>query len=167
MINKYFLKLQLLTFIVISSIACLAESYTANQSINVRTGPGISYSIAGVIPADSTVDVQSIEGNWASIQYNNETAYISTKFVSKPGADAQTTTTKKTNSKSDLQTILFIIGTIATLLIIRFISIRANEIFGFSGEEGFKYRCTNCGRRSTRRGHIYKCKNGAHDWYRM
>ena len=166
--NKNLIKSVLLLSLVLSFFTGSAENYLTKQEINVRSGPGTSYSVKGIIPVDSTIDVQEINGNWATIQYNAQPAYISTKFISKPiAAEHNVGAAKNKSNGSNTSMIFYIIGGIGVILIIKFVTSRVSELLGLSGEEAFKYRCTNCGRYSTRRGHVYKCNDGAHDWFKL
>jgi len=134
----------------------------------MRYGPATSYAVAGVIPADSTIDVQEINGNWATIQYNAQTAYISIKFIIKTATNYENTISPQKKKGMGTRTVIFyVVGGLAIILIIKFVTTRVSELFGLSGEEAFKYRCTNCGRYSTRRGHVYKCNDGAHEWFKL
>lgn len=145
-----------------------AENYITKQEINVRSEPSTSFSVEGIIPVDSIIDVLEINGNWATIQYNTQTVYISTKFISKTiAAEQNISATKNKSSTSNSTTIFYIIGGLGLILLIKFATSRVSELLGLSGEEAFKYRCTNCGRCSTRRGHVYKCSDGAHHWFKL
>ena len=168
MAKKYLIKSLLLALLTCAFVYGFGENYITKQEINVRSGPGTSYSILGIIPGDSAIDVQSITDNWATIQFNNQAAFIATKFISKSGDSNQTSGDSKRNAgSSTIKNILFAIMGIITILIIKFVVTRANEIFGLNGDYAFKYRCKNCGRYSTRRGHVYKCNNGAHEWFKL
>lgn len=166
--RKYFIKGLLAGCLALCYLSGFGENYTTKQEINVRYGPGSSYAIAGIIPVDSMIDVLEINGNWATIQYNAQPAYISTKFISKTIAVEQNVGTAKSKSSgSSTSTNFYIIGGLGVILIIKFVTSRVSELLGLSGEEAFKYRCTNCGRYSTRRGHVYKCNDGVHDWFKL
>ena len=144
------------------------ENYITKQEINVRYGPGISYAVADVIPADSTIDVQEINGNWATIQYNAQPAYIATKFIIKTATNNENTILQQKKKEMGTGTAIFyVVGVLAIILTIKFVTSRVSELLGLSGEEAFKYRCTNCGRYSTRRGHVYKCSDGTHHWFKL
>lgn len=88
---KYFIKALLAGCLALCYLSGFGENYITKQEINVRSGPATSYAIAGVIPADSIIDVQEINGNWATIQYNAQPAYISTKFIIKMDTDDENT----------------------------------------------------------------------------
>lgn len=158
----------LLTFTLFIFLFSSAEDYTNSQDLNVRSGAGASYSILGIIKNGSTVDVIEINGKWAKINYEGQTGYVSTKFISKgENSDQSTSTSKSESSGGSTKTVFLVIGAIVLLLVIRFFSRRASELLGVKGEENYKYRCKNCGRYSTRRGHIYKCNSGEHEWFQL
>jgi hypothetical protein len=164
--RKYCIKALLAGCFVLAALSGVAENYITKQEIKVRSGAGNTYAIEGIIPADSMIDVQEINGNWATIQYNNQAGYISVKFISKPLAVGQNVAASENKSGSHPSATFYIIGGIVLLLVIRFFTVRISELLGLSSEEAFKYRCRNCGRYSTRRGHVYKCNDGAHDWFK-
>ena len=168
MIKKYFYKPLLLTLSLLTFLFSFAEDYFTQQELNVRSGAGASYSILGVIKNGSTIDVSEINGKWATIKYEGQTGYVSTKFISKSSSTEQSASLSKSESSGgSTKTVFFVIGAIGLLLAIRFVSRRASELLGVKGEENYKYRCKNCGRYSTRRGHIYKCNSGEHEWFQL
>jgi uncharacterized protein YraI len=169
MAKKYLIKSLLLALLTCAFAPCFAESYITKQEINVRSGPGTSYSITGIIPGDSIIDVKAINGNWATIQYNNQPAYIATKFISKTESTYPNNNTPKSKgSGSNSSIVFYVIGGIVIILVIKFVTGRVSELLGLTGETAFKYRCSNCGRYSTRRGHVFKCNNhGEHDWFKL
>ena len=50
-------------------------------SLNLRTGPGTSYSIITVIPKGAAVSVISVSGGWAKVTYSGKTGYASTAYL--------------------------------------------------------------------------------------
>ena len=55
-----------------------------NSRLNVRSGPGTSYSIIGKLYTNNEVDVYEIKNNWAKIKYSkgkNGIAYVSSKYL--------------------------------------------------------------------------------------
>ena len=142
--------------LIFSFFSGSAENYITKQDINVRSGSGTSYSIIGIIPGDSTIDVLEINGNWATIQYNEQPAYIAIKFISKADTNNENTMMpQKKKGMSNGIIIFYVVGGLTIIFIIKFVTSRASELLGLSGEEAYKYRCINCGRYSIRRGHVY------------
>lgn len=167
--RKYFIKTLLVGFLTLFCLYGFGESYITKQEINVRSGPGTSYSIMGIISGNSIIDVKSINGNWATIQYNNQPAYIATKFITKTeSTDSNNNTPKSKGSGTNSSIVFYVIGAIVIILVIKFLTGRVSELLDLTGETAFKYRCSNCGKYSTRRGHVYKCNNhGVHEWFKL
>ena len=55
--------------------------YVNASSLNVRSGPGTSYSIVGGLSDGAKVDVISESNGWAKIVYNDGEAYVSAKYL--------------------------------------------------------------------------------------
>ena len=53
----------------------------AITSLNVRTGPGTSYKIAGVLSKGDKVKLVSSGKNWSKITYKGKTRYASSKYL--------------------------------------------------------------------------------------
>lgn len=56
----------------------------ATEDLNIRSGPGTSYSIVGVIPYNGIVAVYSVSGTWASVMHNGIRGYSSTAYLGVP-----------------------------------------------------------------------------------
>lgn len=61
-------------------------------SLNLRSGPGTSYSIITVIPKGAAVSVSSVSGSWAKVTYSGKTGYASTAYLSQPSNVIMVTT---------------------------------------------------------------------------
>lgn len=74
-----------------SSAAYLTSSVTSNdirittEELNLRSGPGTTYSILAVMPKGSKVTVLSVSGSWARVIYNGKTGYAHTGYLIKEG----------------------------------------------------------------------------------
>lgn len=55
--------------------------YVNASSLNVRSGPGTSYSIVGAFSDGAKVDVISESNGWAKIVYGDSEAYVSAKYL--------------------------------------------------------------------------------------
>ncbi len=53
----------------------------ATAAVNVRSGPGTSYTILGKLSAGDKVEKLGVSGTWTKINYNGKAAYVSTKYV--------------------------------------------------------------------------------------
>ena len=64
----------------------------AITSLNVRTGPGTSYKIAGVLSKGDKVKLVSSGKNWSKITYKGKTRYASSKYLAttKSGSSSKT-----------------------------------------------------------------------------
>ncbi len=54
----------------------------ATTNVNVRSGPGTKYSILGYLVKGETVKKTGISGNWTQVVYKNQTAYVSSTYLS-------------------------------------------------------------------------------------
>lgn len=83
-------------------------TYVANAqtSLSVRSGAGSSYNKIGSIQDGDTVQVYSIDGEWAKIYYNGKTAYVSAKYLAKQSNNqGQENTSISSNNKSKTSTV--------------------------------------------------------------
>lgn len=69
-------------------------------SLNVRSGPGTSYSVIGSLSTGKTADVVGVSGNWYKIKYGNDYGYINSAYT----ADIASITTNTTTSKQETMT---------------------------------------------------------------
>lgn len=58
---------------------------TAKSGLNIRSGPGTSYSKYGAFAYGAAVSVQEISGGWAKISYNGKTAYVAAEYLKAEG----------------------------------------------------------------------------------
>jgi len=69
-------------------------SVTSPIGLNVRTGPGMQYSIIVAIPYGNTVEVDSIDSNgWAKIAYNGGAAYVYAQYIKPASGSSGATST--------------------------------------------------------------------------
>lgn len=54
---------------------------TAGGGLNVRSGPGTSYSKLGTLDYGAEVSVSSVKEGWAVISYSGKTAYVSMEYL--------------------------------------------------------------------------------------
>lgn len=62
------------------SAPVLAE--TATTTVNVRSGPGTSYRVVGVLQAGDYVDVNRCTGGWCQITMRGPDGWVSSRFLS-------------------------------------------------------------------------------------
>ena len=61
------------------------------DSLNVRSGPGTTYSKVGTLSKGSKVEVLSESNGWSKINYNGKEAYVSSQYLSKVTSNTPST----------------------------------------------------------------------------
>ncbi|QWH20166.1 peptidoglycan endopeptidase [Bacillus mycoides] len=61
----------------------IGDYYINASALNVRSGEGTNYRIIGALPQGQKVQVISENSGWSKINYNGQTGYIGTRFLSK------------------------------------------------------------------------------------
>ena len=74
--------------------------YVNATSLNVRSGPSTSYSIIGKLTNGTKVEVISTSNGWSKINYDGQTGYVSSDYLSSSAPESSTTTTKYVNATS-------------------------------------------------------------------
>jgi hypothetical protein len=64
-----------------------ASTAVTHSSVNLRNGPGTSYTIVTLIPAGSSVDVSDCKSGWCQVTFNGNNGYIIETSIA-PGAPA-------------------------------------------------------------------------------
>lgn len=54
-------------------------------NVNLRQGPGTTYTVITLIPAGSPVNVSGCKGGWCQISYQGQNGYIITTALAPPG----------------------------------------------------------------------------------
>ena len=75
--------LTLLCLFCIMPDAMADTNYTANTTINIRAKADKSGKVLGKVQAGDIISVSSIEGDWAAIDFNGKTAYVSKEYITK------------------------------------------------------------------------------------
>ena len=83
--NRFKLR-QGIVFLLISFFFCVevfADSYrvTASGGLNVRASANQNSEVLGKLSQDDVVDVISMEGGWANINYSGGQGYVSTQYL--------------------------------------------------------------------------------------
>ncbi len=84
-----------------SSLSYLSERIQSSdvrittEELNLRSGPGVSYSIITAMPGGSKVTVISISGNWAKVNYSGKTGYAHLGYLVKEGQVTSSTVVSK------------------------------------------------------------------------
>lgn len=68
------------TFSLAQSAA--AVDATATQNVNVRSGPGASFSKVDVLSAGEVVDIRECQGSWCYIQHSGPDGWVSGSYLS-------------------------------------------------------------------------------------
>ena len=71
-------------FIVLSCQLLLAQEkmyISSNNGVNLREGAGTNYKVKKSIPPGSQVKVLSNDGEWAKVEHESETGYVSSQFL--------------------------------------------------------------------------------------
>ena len=84
------------------SQAAAGEPYTvtAKQGLRVRAGPGTNYDRLDAYPQGTVVQVLSITGSWAKIDYNGREAYMNTTYLKAGGKAANASSSSKDSEKA-------------------------------------------------------------------
>ena len=73
-------------------------------AVNQRSGPGTSYQVQQVIPADTSVFITAgpTNGNWYTVRYNNQVGYVSGAYLLQGPSERYTngTTTAAVNLRT-------------------------------------------------------------------
>ena len=104
-----------ITAAVICSSAFAAGSVTATTDVNIRSGPGTSYSVVRVLPKGATAEKLGTSGKWVNVKYKDSKGYVSEKYVKDTTEAAKTTTvytTANLNVRSAPNTSSKILGTL-------------------------------------------------------
>lgn len=82
-----------------TAIVCtgaLAANVTSTTDVNVRSGPGNSYSVLTVMKQGTTTAKLGESGNWVKLTVNGKTGYVYSKYLTSGGSSSSTTSTQKT-----------------------------------------------------------------------
>ncbi|YAR62732.1 C40 family peptidase [Bacillus cytotoxicus] len=79
----------------------IGDYYVNASALNVRSGEGTNYRIIGALPHGHKVQVLSENSGWSKINYNGQTGYIGTRFLSKTPVGGAVET--KPNTPSNMQ----------------------------------------------------------------
>jgi len=69
--------------VVVTDTPATTQYYVVCRALNIRKGPGTSYSKAGLFYRNDVVNVVSVSNGWAKIWYKSATYYVSFKYLAK------------------------------------------------------------------------------------
>ncbi|NLB20457.1 MAG: SH3 domain-containing protein [Clostridium sp.] len=64
-----------------NTVYASSDTRVTTANLNLRKGPGTSYSVLTVMKNGSTVEVLNVSGVWAKVVYNGITGYASTAYM--------------------------------------------------------------------------------------
>jgi len=59
----------------------LADPAVAEHDVNLRSGPGTSYSVVGTLPRGANIEVQDCNGAWCHVNYDGRLGYASQHYL--------------------------------------------------------------------------------------
>ena len=71
--------------LVLSAGAANAVPATAENSLNVRSGPGTQYEVVGTIRAGETVDAGNCTGSWCRVSFSGGTGFANRSYLAMGG----------------------------------------------------------------------------------
>lgn len=104
--------------VAVGSAVAATSTMVATTAVNLRSGPGMSYSVLTVIPRGATVSATGTSGSWIRVTYNGRSGYAygtylratSTTTGTTPAASGTATTTTGVNVRSGPGTSFAIVG---------------------------------------------------------
>lgn len=96
--NKKWAAFKALLTTTVTALYKTVQIKSADGSLNVRSGPGTSYSVIGSLSTGKTADVVGVSGNWYKIKYGNNYGYISSQYT----ADIKSTMTQKEEEDEEM-----------------------------------------------------------------
>lgn len=96
-----FLLLVLLNMILVP-FSLTASSGTINDDgVNVRSGPGTTYTIINTLTKGTGVAILQTKGDWQEIQYGNLKGWVATRFISANGGSSKESSSTPAKTTSD------------------------------------------------------------------
>lgn len=71
--------------VVLLPAAASAAPAVATANVNVRSGPGTSYDVVGVLTTGAIVDVQDCRGSWCLIEGRGPDGWVSSSYLDQRG----------------------------------------------------------------------------------
>lgn len=82
------------------TIALAAETKVTTVSLNLRSGPGLGYSILLTMPQGASVNVLESSGDWSKVTYNGTTGYAFSAYLSSATAGTKYATISSVNLRT-------------------------------------------------------------------
>jgi uncharacterized protein YraI len=65
-----------------------ASAAVVTDNVNLRSGPGIRYSVIDAVPAGASVRVHGCSATWCRVVWNGQKGYASRNYLAHGGSDA-------------------------------------------------------------------------------
>lgn len=98
-----------------TAIVCtgaFAANVTATTSVNVRSGPGNSYSVVTVMKSGTTTANLGTSGNWVKVTVNGKTGYVYNRYLSDANGSTSSSTPTPTTT-SNVSKVVYVVNTSA------------------------------------------------------
>ena len=96
--NKKWAAFKALLTTTVTAVNKTVQIKSADGTLNVRSGPGTSYSIIGSLSSGQTADVVGVSGKWYKIKYGSGYGYISSQYT----ADVKSTMIQKEEEDDEM-----------------------------------------------------------------
>lgn len=96
--NKKWAAFKALLTTTVTALSKTVQIKSADGSLNVRSGPGTSYSILGALKTGNTASVVAVCGKWYKIKYGSGYGYISSAYT----ADVKSTMIQKEEEDEEM-----------------------------------------------------------------
>ncbi|HOV69493.1 MAG TPA: peptidoglycan-binding protein, partial [Clostridia bacterium] len=90
------------------TVTVSASSATATvtaRSLNIRKGPGVTYSVVSSVPEGASVKVIDKTGSWVKITYSGITGYVSSNYLKLAASSSTSSTLRKGQESSEVKTL--------------------------------------------------------------
>lgn len=122
------------------TVAFAAETKYTTDALNLRTGPGLGYSILLTMPKGASVTVLGTSGDWSKVTYNGTTGYAYSIYLTSAVSSTKYATTSSVNLRTGPGTGYSIILTIPAGQIVSVYSISNNWArLTYNGNTGYSY----------------------------
>ncbi|MFT4295610.1 MAG: SH3 domain-containing protein [Micropruina sp.] len=107
--------------LALSGVADAATPYLATNAVNVRSGPGTSYPVLGVLSVGDAVSGTAAGNGWVKVSYRGATGYVYGDYLKKstsatPPTSGGTAATKVTTVNVNLRTAPSLDSTVVRVL---------------------------------------------------
>ena len=82
-----------------------AANVTSTTNVNVRSGPGNSYSVLTVMKSGTTTSSLGTSGNWTKVTAGGKTGYVHSKYLTSGSASTGTTASTSTTTNTASTTV--------------------------------------------------------------